>query len=128
MRETFLIPDNGIWRLPDIGEVCCKRPALASTLVRIAETSVEEVYSSDWGDDLVDDIGQFSLPGIIEKEDLITAKPVKKDPITSSVFGMDVFTMPPPSSGAALVMAMKFMESYEDHTDTNLNTHRLVRT
>jgi hypothetical protein len=33
MREAFLIKAaNGSWRLPRIGELCCRRPKLAQTL------------------------------------------------------------------------------------------------
>lgn len=93
----------------------------------MAENGVEEVYRSDWGDDLVEDIASFVLPGRFSKRDLISAMPVIKQPVNATVFGMDVFTVPPPSSGAALIMAMKFMESYKDNTDATLNAHRLVR-
>jgi hypothetical protein len=33
MREAFLVKAaNGSWRLPRIGELCCRRPQLAQTL------------------------------------------------------------------------------------------------
>lgn len=106
--------------------MCCKREALAQTLEKMADLGVEAVYNSEWGDDLAEDIRNFPIPGIITKEDLIAAKPVMKEAVKTTVFGMDVIVPPPPSSGAIMLMAMKLMDTYEYDADEILNDHRLV--
>ena len=126
ITETFFILDEGVWRLPNVGEPCCRRPALAKTLERAAEEGVEHMYNTEWGDALIQDIHELPFPGILEKKDLKHSRPVIKEPIKAKVFGMDVVSVPPPSSSATVIMALKFLESYTDHTNQTLNYHRLV--
>ena len=126
IKETFFILDEGVWRLPNVGERCCQRPALAKTLKRTIEEGVEHMYNTGWGDKLIRDINELPFPGIFEKKDLRRSRPVVKEPIKAKVFGMDVLTVPPPSSGATLIMALKFLDLYHDHPNENLSDHRMV--
>ena len=126
IKETFFILDEGVWRLPNVGERCCKRPVLAATLERTIEEGVQHMYNTEWGDDLIRDINELPFPGIFEKKDLRRSRPVVKEPIRGKVFGMDVVSVPPPSSSATLIMALQFMESYSNHANQTLNYHRMV--
>lgn len=45
--QAFLVKDKGGWRVPRIGERCCRRPALAATLRAIAEEGVAGMYAAD---------------------------------------------------------------------------------
>lgn len=66
-------------------------------------------------------------PGIITHEDLMNAQPQLKDPLVTRVFGMDVLGVPPPSSSAAVLMALKFLDGYGSlDTMGDLLDHRLV--
>lgn len=57
---------------------------------------------------LVEDIQQAG--GIITVQDLQDAQPTVKAAITSQVWGLDVITVPPPSSGAVLVAALHILQ------------------
>eukprot|EP00210_Caulerpa_lentillifera_P007087 g6780.t1 len=127
MRNAFMINDSSIWRLPNLNEQCCKRPALAKTLKLLSEKGAEELYKSSWGDDLVNDIQNHVFPGIITKDDLVQFHPRMHDPIKAEVFGMEVLTVPPPSSGVAMIAALKLLDTYNDSTSSNAPvSHRLV--
>jgi hypothetical protein len=54
MREAFLIKTaNGSWRLPRIGELCCRRPKLAQTLDKSECCSAYHLGCSFAGADVV---------------------------------------------------------------------------
>lgn len=129
MRNAFLVKDGSICRLPNLGEKCCKRPALATTLELLAEQGAEKLYNSSWGDDLVDDIQNHVYPGIITKEELVRIQPRVYEPVKAEVFGMDVLTVPPPSSAATMITALKLLDTYTDTLESGApNSHRVVST
>ena len=57
---------------------------------------------------LVKDIAQAG--GIITEQDLRNAQPTIKPAIASKVWGLDIISAPPPSSGAVLIAALHILQ------------------
>ena len=57
---------------------------------------------------LVKDIAQAG--GIITEQDLHNAQPTIKPAIASQVWGLDIVSVPPPSSGAVLIAALHILQ------------------
>ncbi len=68
MREAFLIQDkvDGSWRLPAVGELCCRRPKLARTLRGIAKKGSAYLYTDEMAQVMAKEIqaagGESSQP------------------------------------------------------------------
>ncbi|GMH33203.1 hypothetical protein BSKO_01037 [Bryopsis sp. KO-2023] len=125
-RKAFYIKDGPLWRPPRVGEVCCKRPGLAKSLRKAAEDGVDALYK-DIAQPLVDAIAADNFfPGVMTVDDILNAKPVMKEPLRASVFGMEVLTMPLPSSAAAVVTALKLLDILEWPEGDLLRYHWLV--
>jgi len=77
---------------------------LAETLKRIAAEGRDGFYKGQTADLLVAEMER--LGGMITHEDLINYEPVWRDPIHGSYRGYDIWSMPPPSSGGALIVQM----------------------
>ena len=58
--------------------------------------------------ELVEDI--VHAGGIITEQDLHEAQPEIKPAITAQVWGLDIITVPPPSSGAVLIAALQILQ------------------
>lgn len=148
MRNTFLKEDdNKFYRAPLVLEKCCSRDVLAETLKKgvliflkkefiifkvkliIAQNGVKDMYKSDWGKHLVNDILSSSFGGNLTFDDIHDAKAQERDVLKAQVFGMDVLYPRPPSSAAVIVTALKLLESYDIDKDEALkpkNIHLIV--
>ncbi|WIA36576.1 hypothetical protein OEZ86_007868 [Tetradesmus obliquus] len=110
MREAFLIKaGNGSWRLPRIGELCCRRPQLAETLDKIAadpeylsRPAVAAVLASELA----------AAGGIIRAGDFAAAAPAVREPLKVQIGEVELLVPPPPSSAAVVAFALKFLAGY----------------
>jgi gamma-glutamyltranspeptidase/glutathione hydrolase/leukotriene-C4 hydrolase len=101
---------NGQWRAPALNETCCKRPALADLLQRIAAEGPDAVYGAEAAQRLAADIQ--AAGGIVTQQDLQQAQATVKQTLTAKVWGFELVTVPPPSSGAAVIAALNILAGY----------------
>lgn len=80
------------------------QPALAATLVRIAESGREGFYAGEMADRLVAAVQ--AAGGIWTKEDLTAYRVVERDPVIGHFQGYRVVSAPPPSSGGVVLIEM----------------------
>ncbi|DBB05404.1 TPA: hypothetical protein ACH3X3_010619 [Trebouxia sp. C0006] len=110
LYETFMIQDGARWRPPAVNESCCARPQLAATLQRIAQDGPDAVYTGQAGQTLAGEIQ--AAGGIVTAQDLLSAQPVVKQPITAQVWGYELAVPPPPSSGATVILALHILSGF----------------
>ncbi|KAK9813827.1 hypothetical protein WJX73_000384 [Symbiochloris irregularis] len=124
MLEAFFIREGNSWRAPRINETCCARPKLAGLLENVAEKGPEAMNAR--ARTLAEEIR--GAGGIITAQDLISAQPTVKQPLNTTVFGLNIFTAPPPSSGACILAALQILAGYETPWafTEGLGQHRMV--
>ena len=84
---------------------------LAETLKRISDQGRDGFYKGKTADLLVAEMER--LDGMISHEDLAAYNAEWREPIRGSYRGYDIWSMPPPSSGGALVVQMlNMLEAY----------------
>jgi len=84
-----------------IGETL-KQPELARTLERIAENGADELYRGETGRQIAAAAAKEGAP--LSIEDLAHYRPIVRKPLEARVLGRRVLSMPPPSSGGAIVL------------------------
>ena len=85
---------------------------LAETLKRISDQGRDGFYKGKTADLLVAEMQR--LDGMISHEDLAAYNAEWREPIRGSYRGYDIWSMPPPSSGGALVVQMlNMLEAYD---------------
>lgn len=77
---------------------------LANTLKRIADQGRDGFYKGETADLLVAEMER--LGGMISHEDLAGYEPVWREPVHGIYRGYEIWSMPPPSSGGALIVQM----------------------
>jgi gamma-glutamyltranspeptidase / glutathione hydrolase len=106
-RRIFL-RDGRHWRE---GETL-RQPELAKTLGRIAEKGPDDFYRGETARLLVAELRAEG--GIVTMRDLAEYEPVIRKPLRGTYRGLDVISMPPPSSGGiALVGMLNMLESFD---------------
>ena len=87
------------------------QPELARTLARI-QANPRDFYEGDIARAIV--AGMKANGGIMTAEDLRIYQPVIRQPLRGSYRGLDIITMPPPSSGGiALLEMLNMLEPYD---------------
>lgn len=81
-----------------------KQPHLAKTLKLISEKGRDGFYKGETADLIVAEMQRGG--GIISHDDLVQYEPVWRDAIKATYRGYEVYSMPPPSSGAVLITQM----------------------
>ncbi len=99
--------DNG--KLYRVGDRF-KQPQLARALMLIQKYGADAIHESAIARDIVDTIKKEG--GILEPDDLRSYRARWTRPLHARIFGADVYSMPPPSSGGTLLISeLKMAES-----------------
>ncbi|MCW3100741.1 MAG: gamma-glutamyltransferase 1, Threonine peptidase family [Chthonomonadaceae bacterium] len=81
-----------------------KQPELAATLQRLQSKGPQEFYEGETAQKIVQEMQQSH--GLITLEDLKRYKPIVRTPLHGTYRGLDILTMPPPSSGGVALIEM----------------------
>ncbi|MEX2154529.1 MAG: gamma-glutamyltransferase [Gemmatimonadaceae bacterium] len=88
-----------------------RQPSLARTLRTIADSGAAAFYTGGLARVVAEDLR--AAGSIITGEDLARYKVESREPIRSMYRGHALVTVPPPSSGAAMVEALNILEGFE---------------
>ncbi|MEP6822300.1 MAG: gamma-glutamyltransferase [Chthoniobacterales bacterium] len=106
-RRIFL-RDGKPFREGDI----LKQPELAATLARLQENGAREFYEGETARLLAEDMKEHA--GLITQEDLRNYVAKERTPLRGTYRGYGIITMPPPSSGGAVLLEMlNILEGYD---------------
>ena len=97
-RAKFARPDGSAYAAGDL----FRQLDLAATLERIAEHGRDGFYTGRTADLLVAEMARGG--GLISHADLRDYRSVWREPVRGTYRGFDIVSMPPPSSGGALVV------------------------
>ncbi len=97
-----------------------RQPELAVTLSRVARGGVAEFYRGETARRIVADIKANG--GLITLDDLARYQPKEREPLVGSYRGRTILTMPPPSSGGAIVLSILNMLEGYDLTELGWNS------
>lgn len=97
-RAQFVRGDGRVWRAGDL----LRQPVLARTLRAIAERGRDGFYSGWVADSLALEIERGG--GILRRADLAAYRSRFREPLQGSALGLDIVTMPLPSSGGVLLL------------------------
>eukprot|EP00878_Enallax_costatus_P018979 GHUV01020007.1.p1 GENE.GHUV01020007.1~~GHUV01020007.1.p1 ORF type:complete len:457 (+),score=130.97 GHUV01020007.1:1014-2384(+) len=112
---------NNSWRLPHIGELCCRRPALADTLDKIAQQGASYLSSPAVAAAMTSDLA--AAGGIITAQDFERYKPATREPLRVQLGELELLIPPPPSSAAVVAFALKFLSSYGNTLQSSSSTN-----
>jgi len=90
-------------KLPREGEVL-KQPELAATFARLQKNGPREFYEGETARLISEDMERNG--GLITREDLRGYEPKERVPLRGSYRGHEIISMPPPSSGGAVLLQM----------------------
>jgi gamma-glutamyltranspeptidase/glutathione hydrolase len=89
-----------------------RQPELAATLARLQQNGAREFYKGLTARLIADDMRRHN--GLITLEDLSRYTPKERAPLRSTYRGYEIISMPPPSSGGAVLMEMlNILEGYD---------------
>ncbi|XP_051217644.1 glutathione hydrolase 1 isoform X1 [Lolium perenne] len=115
-------PNGDILKVNDV----CRNVALARTLEAVAVGGPDAFYRGPVADQLVKDVREAG--GIMTREDLEKYQVKVRRPLTESVMGITVLSMPPPSAGGAgLMLVLNILAQYGIFgISGSLGIHRLI--
>lgn len=87
-----------------------RNPAYADTLQRVAEQGPAGFYQGPVAQAIMDAVAEAPRPSVITQADLDAYESVIREPVCGPYRGYRVCSMPPPSSGAALVAMLGLLE------------------
>lgn len=103
--KSYIMADDGLrsvftanGTLLKLGDIC-QNKQLAQTLRIISRYGTKAFYNGPIGLSLVQDVKKAG--GILTPNDLKIYRSKVREPISSNVMGLDIISMPPPSSGGA---------------------------
>ena len=115
MLRRYILDENN-QTLPE-GQII-RRPQLADVYERIAQFGAEDFYTGQLAQQFVDEIQRAG--GVITLDDMRNYEIRMREPIVTKLEnGIEFYTMPAPSSGAALVLAMKLLQKFERAASTS---------
>lgn len=89
-----------------------RQPDLAHTLQRLQEKGPREFYEGETARLLVEEMERRG--GLITRKDLTAYQPVEREPVRGRYRGYEILSMPPPSSGGAVLIEMlNTLEGYD---------------
>ena len=98
--RKFTKPGDQAYQLGDV----FRQPDLAATLERIAKNGRASFYGGRNADLIVAEMHRGN--GLITHQDLMAYRSVWREPVRGTYRGHDIVSMPPPSSGGALLVQM----------------------
>lgn len=105
-----------------------KQADLAETLIRIAEDGARGFYEGETARLIAEEMAKNG--GLITEEDLKAYRAKKRAPIRGTYRGVEIISMPPPSSGGiVLVEMLNILEGYDvagDGFGSARNLHRMA--
>lgn len=110
------------------GEIVC-RSDLARTLKRIARDGVEVFYRGGIADEIETDM--IRNGGFLRKADLAMYRVREVPPLHTTYRGVDIFSVPPPAGGTAVIEALNILETFPRELfagDTVARCHALIET
>ncbi|KAK8652765.1 hypothetical protein V6N13_126790 [Hibiscus sabdariffa] len=122
LRAVFA-PNGELLKVDDI----CYNKKLAQTLRKISMYGVHIFYNGSIGCKLVRDVQKAGW--ILTLSDLEKYEVKMREPVSANVLGLEVLSMPPPSSGgASMALILNILAQYEILTGPSgpLGTHRLI--
>lgn len=103
--KSIFFPEN---KTPKAGDRFTQKN-LAATIQRIALDSLNGFYSGKTADLIVEIMTKYD--GLISHDDLKNYRPVWRKPINFQFDSLDIYSMPPPSSGGVLLgMILRLLE------------------
>jgi gamma-glutamyltranspeptidase/glutathione hydrolase/leukotriene-C4 hydrolase len=107
-----------------------RRPRLADTLELVAERGADAIYKGAIAERIVQLVEtNVFRPGILTLADLENYRPVVRDATVTTYHGLQLFSAPPPASGAVLSLILNILELYNfscAEGRTLLADHRIV--
>ena len=98
-------------KLPRESEIL-KQPDLAATFARLQKNGPREFYEGETARLIADDMQRHG--GLITREDLRGYEPKEREPLRGTYRGHEIISMPPPSSGGAVLIEMlNILEGFE---------------
>ncbi|MGI9523703.1 MAG: gamma-glutamyltransferase [Hyphomicrobiaceae bacterium] len=116
--EIFLF--NG--KTPSVGTMH-RQPALASTLMKIAETGRDAFYTGEVADDIVSFLQ--SKGGLHTMDDFAAARGEYVDPISTNFRGVDVYQCPPNGQGVIALLLLNVMRGIGTFGDNPISIERI---
>lgn len=104
LKQVFLGEDGGAAKAGDT----ISEKDLAATLERLGNNPVEKFYKGPVAEQIASFLDEHG--GIMTTDDLAEYQPVWRDPIHRAYHGMEVYAMPPPSSGGVLLEMLGMLE------------------
>lgn len=104
----------------------CRNEKLAESLVLIAKNGAQAFYNGPIGMKLVEDVQKAG--GNLTMIDLQLYKTKTTKPLSAKILGHEMLTMPPPSSGAAVMLMLNILNEYEGNKSLSgpRNFHRFI--
>ncbi|XP_039044957.1 glutathione hydrolase 1-like [Hibiscus syriacus] len=131
--KSSILADKGLLHvfapngeLLKVGDICYNKK-LAETLHYISVYGVAAFYNGSIGANLVKDIENAG--GILTLTDLKKYEVKMREPVSANVLGLEILSMPPPSSGgASMALILNILAQYAipSGLSGSLGTHRLV--
>ncbi len=102
-----------------------QQPALANTLSRLAAYGVEDFYHGGLARDIAEDMREHD--GLMTEDDLNSLDlPNEWTPISTTVFGHRVVSVPPPGGGLQLLQCLKVFEHLYDDGMSLFDWYRTI--
>jgi len=111
-----------------VGEILC-RSDLAQTLRRIAHDGADAFYHGSIADEIEADM--IRSGGFLRKADLAMYRVREVPPLHTTYRGADIFTVPRPAGGTAVIEALNILETFPREFfagDTVARYHTLIET
>lgn len=101
------------------GDIMTNEP-LANTLQAIADNGAEEFYTGEVAQQMIDVLQANG--SLMAMEDLAAYEVMEREPITTTYYGYEVVTVPPPSNGGDWLLEMLNIMEEEDIAQYELNS------